>query len=443
MRLRLSRVLVVLLAVASLGACDWVKELTTKKKTPLPGERIPVMIFEPELEPDPRVADLRVMLPTPQVNADWTHAGGNATHAMHHLKVPATIAEAWERSVGEGTSKNRRLLAQPIVLNGVVFAMDSEFVLAAFDAANGERLWQYNPKVPKQDEEAFGGGIAYDDGRIFMATGFGQLVAVRARDGVELWRSTLPGPSRAAPTAGGGRVFAVTIDNQTVSYDVEGGTRQWSHSGITESAGLLGGGSPALLGDTVIVPYSSGELVALRANNGRVVWSDNLTTVKRTDTLSSVAHIRGHPVIDRGVVYAVSHSGRLVAIDLRTGARAWDRGIGGSETPWVAGHFIYVVSNQGDLYCLTRLGGRVRWVKSLPKYEDPEDKEGAIKWFGPVLAGDRLLIVGSHGMVLSISPYTGEFLSRLDLADRLTVPPAIAGETVYFVTDDADLIAYR
>lgn len=443
MSVRLSRFLVILLVAASLGACDWVRELTTKKKTPLPGERIPVMLYEPDLEPDPRVADLRVMLPPPEANTEWSHAGGNATHAMHHLKIPVSVKEAWDRSIGEGSNKNRRLLAQPIVFGGLVFAMDSEFLLSAHDVNTGNRIWEYNPKVPERDEEAFGGGIAYDGGRIFMATGFGQLIAVRARDGVELWRSPLPGPSRAAPTSGGGRVFAVTIDNQTVSFDVETGVRQWSHSGITESAGLLGGGSPALLGDTVIVPYSSGELVALRVNNGRVVWSDNLTSVRRTDTLSSVAHIRGHPVIDRGVVYAVSHSGRLVAIDLRTGARVWDRGIGGSETPWIAGNFIYVVSNQGELYCLTRLGGRVRWVRSLPRYEDPKDKEGAIKWFGPVLGGDRLLIVGSHGEVLSISPYTGEFLGRLELADRLTVPPVVAGDALYFLTDDADLIAYR
>ncbi|MED6312154.1 MAG: PQQ-binding-like beta-propeller repeat protein, partial [Pseudomonadota bacterium] len=170
---------------------------------------------------------------------------------------------------------------------------------------------------------------------------------------------------------------------------------------------------------------------------------DSLVAVRRTDTLSTVAHIRGHPVVDRGVVYAISHSGRLVAIDLRTGARVWDRSIGGSETPWVAGNFIFVLSNQGDLYCLTRLGGRVRWVQSLPKYEDPEDKDGPIKWFGPVLASDRLMVVGNHGEVLSVSPYTGAFLSKLELTDKLSVAPVVASGSVFFLSDDADLIVYR
>ena len=435
--------IVIMIAALSLSSCDWIKEVSGQKEVLLPGQRIPVMLNEGELHADPRVSDLRVLLPTPRENPNWTQAGGNATHSMHHLKIRNTVVEAWDQSIGEGSSDERRLVARPVVADGYVFTMDAEFEVNAFEISTGKQVWNYDPNVPEEDEETFGGGLAYEGGRVFMSTGFGKIIALRADNGAELWRGNLLGPSRSSPTVGGGRVFAVTIDNQTVAFDEESGKKLWTHSGISESAGLLGGGSPALVGNTVISPYSSGELVALRVTNGRVVWSDSLVAVRRTDTLSTVAHIRGHPVVDRGVVYAISHSGRLVAIDLRTGARVWDRSIGGSETPWVAGNFIYVLSNQGDLYCLTRLGGRVRWVQSLPKYEDPEDKDGPIKWFGPVLASDRLMVVGNHGEVLSVSPYTGAFLSKLELTDKLSVAPVVASGSVFFLSDDADLIVYR
>ena len=435
--------IVIMIVALSLSSCDWVKEVTGQKEVPLPGQRIPVMLNDEELHADPRVSDLRVLLPTPRENPNWTQAGGNAMHAMHHLKIRNTVVEAWDQSIGEGSSDERRLVARPVVADGYVFTMDAEFEVNAFEISTGKQVWNYDPNVPEEDEETFGGGLAYEGGRVFMSTGFGKIIALRADNGAELWRGNLPGPSRSSPTVGGGRVFAVTIDNQTVAFDEESGKKLWTHSGISESAGLLGGGSPALVGNTVISPYSSGELVALRVTNGRVVWSDSLVAVRRTDTLSTVAHIRGHPVVDRGVVYAISHSGRLVAIDLRTGARVWDRSIGGSETPWVAGNFIFVLSNQGDLYCLTRLGGRVRWVQSLPKYEDPKDKDGSIKWFGPVLASDRLMVVGNHGEVLSVSPYTGAFLSKLELTDKLSVAPVVASGSVFFLSDDADLIVYR
>ena len=55
-------------------------------------------------------------------------------------------------------------------------------------------------------------------------------------------------------------------------------SRLWSHNGIPETAGLLGGASPAVEGEIVIVAYTSGELFALRVENGRAVWSDNLAS---------------------------------------------------------------------------------------------------------------------------------------------------------------------
>ena len=172
---------------------------------------------------------------------------------------------------------------------------------------------------------------------------------------------------KAAPTVSGGRLYVVTIDNQLNVLDADSGEKKWTHTAISESAGLLGGGSVAVDGSTVAVPYSSGEIFAMRAENGRVVWSDNLTAIRRIDAMASLAHIRGSPVIDRGVVYAISHSGRLVAIDQRSGARIWERSIGGVDMPWVAGEFIFVLSNENEIYCLTRQGGRVRWVQPLPR----------------------------------------------------------------------------
>ncbi len=443
-RFSITRKVVVLIAIVlTLTSCEWVKELAGQKKIPLPGQRIPVILDEGGLQADPRISDLRVLLPTPRENLNWAQAGGNALHAMHHLKISNMVVEAWNKSIGEGSSDERRLVAPPIAADGYVFTMDAEFEVSAFEIKTGNRVWKYDSNVPEEDKETFGGGLSYEGGRVFMSTGFGQVIALRADNGAELWRGNLPGPSRSSPTVGAGRVFAVTIDNQTVAFDEESGKKLWTHSGISESAGLLGGGSPALVGNTIIAPYSTGELVALRITNGRMLWSDSLVAVRRTDTLSSVAHIRGHPVVDRGIVYAISHSGRLVAIDLRTGARVWDQSIGGSETPWVVGNFIYVLSNQGVLYCLTRLGGRVRWVQQLPRYEDPDDKDGPIKWFGPVLASDRLMVAGNHGEVLSVSPYTGAFLGKLELTDKLSVAPVVASGNVFFLSDDAELIVYR
>jgi outer membrane protein assembly factor BamB len=437
------RLFAILLLLVVAG-CDWIESiLPSRKKPPLPGERIAVMVNEGDLEADPRVADLRVMLPKPYTNVAWPETGGVPTHAMYHLGLAAAPAKAWQVDIGDGSEKGRKLLSRPVVADDRVFVMDIDFEISAYRAETGERLWRHEPKVPKADSEAFGGGLAYNAGRLYVTTGFGDVLALESDTGMIVWKQTLSGPMRAAPTVSGGQLYVVTIDNQLNVLDADTGEKKWTHTAISESAGLLGGGSVAVEGSTVVVPYSSGEIFAMRAENGRVVWSDNLTAVRRIDAMASLAHIRGSPVIDRGVVYAISHSGRLVAIDQRSGARIWERSIGGVDMPWVAGEFIFVLSNENELYCLTRQGGRVRWVQPLPRYENPEKKKKPIRWGGPVLAGDRLIVTGSHGEVMTVSPYTGEPLGRMTVPDGILMPPVVAKDTIYFLTDDADLIAYR
>lgn len=446
-RPRLARIAGPMLAGLLLGGCGlanfsdfWFGETDGP---PLPGQRVAVLLQSSEIEPDARIADLEVRLPPPLRNADWPQDGGYPDHAMHHLAVAAVPKKVWEASVGDGASSRARLTAQPIVFDGRIYAMDVVSHVSAFDMASGKRLWRTDLLEDREEEGAFGGGVAYYDGRIFVATGFAQVIALDAADGKEIWRTKLPGPMRAAPTVTDGRVFAVSIDNQLHALSATDGKKLWSHAGITETAGLLGGASPAVAGDVVVVPYSSGELIALRVENGRAVWVDTLAAIRRIDALSALADIRGKPVIDRGRVFAISHSGQMVSIDLRTGGRAWDRKVGGVNTPWVAGDFVYVLSNDAQLICLTRDAGRVRWVTQLPRYRDDDSTANPITWIGPVLASDRLILSGSHGEVVSVSPYDGEVLGAIAFDSGVSVPPVVVDETLLFLTDYATLVALR
>ena len=288
-----------------------------------------------------------------------------------------------------------------------------------------------------------GGGVAFADGRLLATTGYGELLSLDPKSGAISWRTRVPGPVRAAPTVINNRVFVVTVDNQLIAYSANDGATLWTHTGILETAGLLGAASPAADGSIVAVPYSSGELFALRAENGRVAWSDNLAAVRRAGALSNLADIRGMPVIDRGLVMAVSHSGRMVAIDERSGGRAWEQEIGGVDTPWVAGDFIFVLSNDGEVIALTRQSGRIRWVAPLARYEDPQDRTGPIIWNGPVLAGGRLWVANSVGELVSLSTENGQEQQRLELPGGAFIAPVVADNTLYVLTDDGTLVAYR
>src|SRR5262249_33747330 len=160
------------------------------------------------------------------------------------------------------------------------------------------------------------------------------------------------------------RVFASTDDNELFVLAADDGRQLWTYSGISQDASLLGGSTPAIAGDFAVAAFSSGEISAFRVETGRTVWGDSLAGVARGDAVATLADIRGLPIIDRDHVVAVSNSGTLTAIDLERGGRLWNVNIGSTQTPWAAGDFIFVLSTSGEIVCLTRDEGRVRWIQS-------------------------------------------------------------------------------
>ena len=428
---------------ATAVGCVVLAACSLNEPPPLPGERIAVLASDTSLEPDPRIADLAVELPRPVRIEAWPQQGGLAHHAMQHVSLNDAPERVWEADAGAGSSADAPILSGPVVAGGAVFAMDSKAVVTAHAVDTGRRLWRTDVEPDEEDDGSWGGGVAYADGRVFVATGFAQVIALDAASGEEVWRTQVSGPMRAAPTVDDGRVFAVTKDNQMHALEAGTGAVLWTHTGIAETAGLIGGASPAVEGEIVIAPYSSGELFALRVENGRALWSDNLSAIRRSDAVSALADIRGRPVIADGRVYAASHSGRMVAIDLVSGRRVWEAEVGSLVQPWVAGQFLFVLSAGGEVVALTADTGLVRWVTPIGLFEDPEDRDDRIIWSSPLLAGDRLVVAGNTGELLSLSPYTGEVLGRLDLPGGATVPVAAAQDSLFFLTDSAKLVALR
>lgn len=436
------RVAVLIAAALAASACNPFKR--SRPETPVVGERIPVLTAEGDIQVDPATAALPMSLPPAVANTEWSQSGGNAAKSMGHVALGNALGRAFSIQAGRGSSLTARLAAEPIVANGRVYTIDTLGTVRAFDAQTGGQVWASQTPSDRGNEGAlYGGGIAYNNGRIYATNGLGYVAALAESNGGILWQVRPGGPLRGAPTVANDAVYVISQDNQIYSLKEADGTLNWSQAAALEIAGVFGSASPAVGQGTVVAGFSSGELNAYRYENGRQVWQDTLQRTSIRTSVSSLADIDADPVIDGGQVIALGQGGRMVALELTTGQRMWELNIAGISTPWVAGDWVFVVTDDAKLLALHRSNGRLRWINQLPAFERPRAKRGPIHYKGPVLAGDRLILTGSNGTVINIDPLTGSYQSQTRVGARISLPPVVANSTLYILDDEARLHAFR
>ncbi|MGH6832712.1 MAG: PQQ-binding-like beta-propeller repeat protein, partial [Methyloceanibacter sp.] len=283
----------------------------------------------------------------------------------------------------------------------------------------------------EKSKEGFGGGLALDGGHLYAATGFGTVVSIDPGNGAILWTKRVGKPIRSSPTAAGGKIYFVSADNILYALSDDDGRQLWTARGLPQPATLLSNVSPAVSGSIVIAPFPAGDVTAFDAGSGKAAWSDSLARSSDT-TAAGILGDPARPVIDHGVVFVVSHGGKMIATSESSGERMWTRNLASTQMPWVAGDTVYIVDLAGKLIALARSDGKVRWATDLPS---------STRWNGPVLAGGRLWVVSGEGLLVGADARTGQLATQLDLDTKVFVSPVVAGGRMYILADNASLIA--
>ncbi len=432
---------VALALVATVSGCGVFK--ASKPKSTLIGERIPILTSENSVEVEPSIADITVVLPPAVANDSWTQSGGNANKSMGHLVLGANLSRVWTAKIA-GASKESRLAAAPVVSDGKLYAMGTDSVVSSFDAATGAKRWSVKfGDGGKNSMALFGGGVSVDGAFLYVTNGLGDVGALNVADGSQVWKKKLGAPLRGAPTVALGNVYAMSQDNQLFALRASDGNFEWSEAAAVSLAGVFGSAAPSVGQGTVVAGFSSGDLNAYRYENGRGVWQDTLSRTSINTSVGTLTDVDADPVIDQGRVFALGQGGRMVSLELVTGQRLWELNIAGISTPWVAGEWVFVVTDEGKLLCVARGNGKVRWVSPLQRYRKDKSKNGPVTWSGPVLAGDRLVLVNSLGAMVSVAAADGKLLSSDNVGAEVYLGPVVANSMLYVLDNSGKITAYR
>ena len=414
-------------------------------KKPIPGLKVPVLPAHEPLAPNPAAPP--VSLPPPVKLESWPQVGAGPTHAPGAIALPSRLSQAWRTDIGAGGTYRRLLRVEPVVAGGRIFTMDANGFVDATDFHSGNRLWRQTMRPKHDNSFAFGGGLAFDQGTLYVATAFGQMRALDPTTGRLLWQKPLGQPARSAPTIGGGQIYLVLLDNTLLALGTRDGSFAWRFLAGGAGTSMLGAGAPAYDQGIVVAGFGTGLLVGINAVSGSPAWEQSLAAGYSVDNPLNVSSVVANPVITQNLVIATGLSGSTVAFDLHSGRRIWGRSSGGSQTPAAAGDWLFLLTSDQRLAAIHVPDGFVAWVTQLPAYKFPKHENGPIIWHGPLLGNGILLLTGDDERLLAVDAATGTILDppdkSLTLNGAADLAPIMAGGALLVLTRNAVLTAYR
>lgn len=408
----------------------------------LEGERISVLAKEGLVEADKSLMNKKMIIPAPKENSKWYQSGGYYNSIVEHPNAPQGFTKHYSIDAGSPNPDDSKLKISPIVAENKLIVMDGRGVLRVYDVNNfKEKFWSRKLQSENEQSNFSLSGMVYDDGAIYVTSGGHKIFAINIKDGSILWTKSISGITRSAPTASGDMIYVNTLENRLYALNKKDGVIIWSHEGIKENVGTKGVASPSVDDGVVYTAYSSGELYALNYQSGKRMWLDALLSGNSKGSYI-LADIDATPIIKNEIVYSVSNDGVMAAIDASNGFRVWEQKIASNSTPWMAGSNLFVITNKNQIICLDADSGRVRWTYELPSYRNEEYKRGAISWSSPVLAGKHILVVGSHGKMFQLSPYSGELVNEIKVANDVFAPLVVVNNKLILIDNDSYLHIY-
>ncbi len=431
-------------AVTMLGACQ-------DPEIVLPGKREDIRSISQSAEAAAEViaqsgnVSRAISLPSLAANTEWAQGIGTEDYRVSNAALAGTLQLAWSTKIGGGDSRKQRITADPVVAGGLIYTLDASTNVAA-TSTSGAQVWTTDVR-PERDGagDATGGGVAAHNGSVYVSTGFGELVSLDAKTGGMRWRQKLNASGSGQPTIYGNLVYVVSGDDTGWAIEADTGRVAWQIFGSTSVSNVLGAPAPVVTSEMAVFAFGSGELQGVLRRGGLRRWDASVLGKRAGRALSKVDDVTGSPVVSNGVLYAGSQAGRTIAVNTESGSRLWTINEGAIGPVWPVGDSIFSITDHNELVRLDASDGSKIWDYKLPNFvkDRPRTISKVFTHHGPILAGNRIVVASSDGKLRSFDPTDGSLIGSVDVPGGATTAPVVAGGTLYVVSGEGQLHAFR
>lgn len=328
---------------------------------------------------------------------------------------PAELAEIQPTHVAKvdwssNAGKTDKYDYTPALDSIAVYVVNAEGEVTKLDSANGRQLWQVNVGEP------ISGGVGIGAGIVLVGSSKGNVFALDV-SGKQVWKAKLSSEVLSVPRYFEGIVIARSGDNRIYGLDATDGSRKWVYERINPALTLRSSVGVVVDGGAVYAGFAGGKMVAIRADNGKLIWEATVAQPRGVTEIERIADITSLPVVDGPLVYAVAYQGKIAAVDRRSGKVVWNRDISSYSGLNVQDAKIFVTHTLGAMYSLDYETGKTYW------------RQGALanrRLTAPLPMGAVIAVGDLEGYLHFLTREEGKFAARIKL-DSNPVMSLISG----------------
>ena len=371
-------------------------------------------------------------------NLSWKMQGLNLQNLVGNLFLTGTSKNFIKKKIGKQKFKTTKVNVTPLFFNQNIFFSDDAGTIFSVNQ-RGKVNWKKNiyKKIYKKIYKTL--SLFIHNKKIYVADNIGFIYSINIENGELIWIKNHGIPLKSKIKILDNKIFLINQDNRLICLDSKTGSIIWdirSVSSFIKSQGLL---SMAISEEAYLVMLnSSGDLIKLNANNGRIHWSINLSP---SLDFSSTDFFKSSDIVISGNEVIFSTSSSVYSFDLNNAKLNWEKNFNSQNTPIVVNNYIFLISDNGYFVNLNKDSGETIWSTNILKILKKKKQNTLITGF--ILGSGKIYATTLNGYLIVCSGSSGKVEYFKKIGDGITFPPIISNGSLYILTKEYRILGFN